>query len=117
MLMELRRLGLATDVSFRADLAAGFSFKQIALTASQAAQQYDAALKQNEEAMLSTAAFGGVAEARIAALRASPPRCDAVENARGMSENAFQAYVATYMASLINRAVSAVAACRARAQP
>jgi hypothetical protein len=114
-LMELRRMVLEIDVSFRADRAQGLSYQQIAITNSQAAIQFENSMKQNEQAMLQASADGGLARARLAALRDTPPRCDAgPADAFGMSENAYQAYAAAYMGAVANRAVAAVAACLGR---
>ncbi len=113
-LLEMRRISLQTDVSFREDLAQGFTLRQVALTAAQATQQFDDSMKKAEEAMFSASANAAMARARLDALRASPPRCDADDGARGMGESSYQAYVAMYMASMVNRAVASIAACRAR---
>lgn len=116
-LMEIRELALATDLSFRKDLAAGWTFKQIAVETAKAARDADAALKQDEEAMIQASANARRASDRLAALRATPPVCNAgPPNTFGMSESAYQAYVATYIVALVNRATSAAAACRARAE-
>ncbi|MCW5655501.1 hypothetical protein [Hydrogenophaga sp.] len=117
-LMELRQMLLDIDVSFRADRAQGYSYQRIAVINSQAAIEFENAMKQNEQAMLEASAHAGTARARLAALRDSPPRCDAAQaGAFGMGENAYQAYVASYMAAIGNRAVAAVAACLARRSP
>jgi hypothetical protein len=116
-LMKLRELSLLTDASFRADLAAGLTLAQVATRTAQAARSFDATLPANEKAMLEAAAFDGVAQARVRALRDVPSRCDAAPaNAYGMQEAAYQAYVASYIAAQVNRAVSAIAACRAGAR-
>ncbi len=113
-LLEMRQIALATDVSFREDLRQGYTLRQVAVTAAKAAREYDQTLVQNQAAMFEAAASRERAQARLDALRASPPRCDANDQAMGMSESAYQAYVAMYIAGIVNTAVSTIAACRAR---
>jgi hypothetical protein len=117
-LVKLRELILLTDASFAEDVAAGLSFRDIALRTSQASRLRDEALRTNERAMLEASADGDQARRRLAALRETPPRCDAgPQGSFGMGENAYQAYVSQYMISLAERAVSTAAACRGRARP
>lgn len=117
-LVKLRQLILATDASFVEDLAAGLSLREVALRTSQASRLRDEGLKETERAMLEASADGDRARRRLAALRDPSPGCDAgPPGAFGMGESAYQAYVGQYMAALADRAVSAVAACRARARP
>lgn len=117
-LVKFRELILLTDASFADDVAAGLSFRDIALRASQASRIRDEALRTNERAMLEASADGDQARRRLAALKDTPPRCDAgPQGSFGMGESAYQAYVSQYMAALAERAVSAAAACRGRARP
>jgi len=117
-LTKLRELILATDASFVDDQAAGHSLRQVATNAAQAARQTDESLRSAEISMLEASASADLARRRLDALKGTPPRCDAApQGSFGMSENAYQAYVSMFMATKANRAVSAVAACRARARP
>lgn len=117
-LKKLRELILLTDASFVEDQAAGYSLRQIATNAAQATRQHDESLRVAEQAMLETSANAELAVRRIAALRQTPPRCDAApEGSFGMSENSYQSYVSEFMSAKANRAVSVIAACRARARP
>lgn len=117
-LLKLRQLILLTDASFVADQAAGLSLRDVALRTSQAARLRDEALRTDERSMLEASADGDQARRRLADLRETPSRCDAgPQGSFGMGESAYQAYVAQYMAALADRAVSAAAACRARARP
>lgn len=117
-LAKLRELILATDASFVDDQAAGYSLRQVATETAQAARQFDDALRSAELAMLEASADGDLARRRLGALKETPPRCDAgPRGSFGMGENAYQAYVNMFMLTKMNRAVSAIAACRARARP
>ncbi|MCO5121788.1 MAG: hypothetical protein M9951_19430 [Burkholderiaceae bacterium] len=117
-LIKLRELILATDASFVDDQAAGYSLRQVATLAAQAARQHEETLKSAERSMFETSAHEGMARRRLDALRQMPPVCDAgPRGSFGMTENAYQIYVNAFMTSKANRAVSAVAACRARAAP
>lgn len=117
-LNKLRELILLTDASFVEGQAAGYTLRQIAMTAAQATRQQDESLRAAEQAMLETSANAELAGRRIAALRQTPPRCDAApEGSFGMSENAYGAFVRAFMFAKANRAVSVIAACRARARP
>ncbi|HOY33715.1 MAG TPA: hypothetical protein PLG32_01150 [Piscinibacter sp.] len=117
-LVKLRQLILATDASFVEDQAAGLSLREVALRTSQASRLRDEALKTTERSMLEASADSNRARRRLAALRDSPPSCDAgPSGSYGMGESAYQAYVGQYMVAMADRAVSAAAACRARARP
>ncbi len=115
-LIKMRELWLLSDGSFKANLAAGATMGQIATEQARMAREFESNLQQNEAAMLSAAADGQRARQRIVALTETPSRCDAGPQGQfGMQEQAYQAYVNAYMATLSNRALSAIAACRARA--
>ncbi len=117
-LSQFRELLLETDASFVEDQAAGYSLRQIAAIQAQAARQYEDALRQAERAMMEASADGALARARLSALRETPPRCDAgPQGSFGMGESSYQAYVSSMMVARTTRAVSALAACRARAKP
>ncbi|MGV7206637.1 energy transducer TonB [Oxalobacteraceae bacterium A2-2] len=116
-LIELRRIALATDVSFRADAAAGYALKDVALMAGESAKRFEDAMKENEEVMASVANSDELLRERLQSLRATPPQCDAQDNPATMGQSAYNAYVASYMGAMVNRAVSAIAACKARLQP
>lgn len=117
-LTQLRELILLTDASFIEDQAAGYSLRQIATNQAQAARQYEDALRTAETSMLEASASGELARSRLSALRETPPRCDAgPQGSFGMGESAYQAYVNAFMVAKASRAVSAAAACRARARP
>lgn len=116
-LVKMRRLWLLADGSFKENLAAGATLEEIATTQARLAREFEGTLKVNEELMQSTAADGQRARQRILALKETPSRCDAgPQGAFGMQEQAYQAYVNSYMAAQANRALSAIAACRARAK-
>tara|TARA_B100001105_G_C22397012_1_gene447275 strand:+ start:1506 stop:2456 length:951 start_codon:yes stop_codon:yes gene_type:complete len=115
-LQKLRELSLATDASFREDVASGLTLAQVATRAAEAARMFDATLAENERIMRNMASDIGPVERRLRAIRSTPAQCDAhSSNSLGMQEAAYQAYVASYIAAQVNRAVSAIAACRARA--
>ncbi len=115
-LMKMRELWLLSDASFKENLAAGATMAQIATEQARLAREFESNLQQNEAAMQSAAADGQRARRRVEALAETPSRCDAgPQDQFGMQEQAYQAYVNAYMAVLANRALSAIAACRARA--
>ncbi|MBU18134.1 MAG: hypothetical protein CL725_10610 [Chloroflexi bacterium] len=115
-LKKMRRLWLATDASFRKDISSGLSLKEIAIRTAQAARESEAALAQTERGQREAAASLGPIEDRIKGLREIPSRCSAApDDAFGMNEQSYQQHVNLYMAAIANRAVSVIAACRARA--
>jgi hypothetical protein len=113
--MEYRNIVLASYDEISNARAQGTSYEEIAKTATASAREFDDMMKQSERSMLEVSANAQMARERLAALRATPPRCDADERSMGMAEAAFRAYAVYYMASIGNRAVAAIAACRARA--
>lgn len=116
-LVKMRRLWLLSDASFKENLAAGATMAQIAIEQAKIAREFENSLESNEAVMQSAAADSQRARQRIVALKATPSKCDAgPQNAFGMQEQAYQAYVNAYMAVQANRALSAIAACRARAK-
>ena len=115
-LMKMRELWLLSDASFKENIAAGATLAQIATEQARLAREFESSLVDAEAAMQSAAADGQLASRRITALKQIPSRCDAgPQDQFGMQEQAYQAYVNAYMAAQANRALSAIAACRARA--
>lgn len=114
-LLEFKQIAMRSYDDIASLRAQGSSYEEIARALSAQARQYDDAMKQTEQSMLEVVADSTRAKARLAALRATPPRCDASEQVSGMGEAAYESYVVSLMAAITNRALAAVAACRARA--
>lgn len=117
-LLEIREKILSTDLGaeIRRLKGEGMTLGQIVEQQAEAGRQAEAAMVQNERAAMEMAASSSQLRSRMERIKSAPLTCDADEGQFGASNNAFSAWVLSYMLATSAREGASLAACHAQAE-
>jgi hypothetical protein len=117
-LLDIRDKILATDLGaeIRRLKGEGMTLAQIVEKQSEAGKQAEAAMAQNERAAMEMAASSPQLRSRMERIKSAPLACDADEGQFGASNNAFSAWVLSYMLATSAREGAELASCWAQAE-